>query len=133
MDKDSQTVAALTTTAALDAVAYGRAPRYEGGLRVNLRVVCADGFKVSVQASPRHYAMDSSPSGEAPYWRGRSLGDESGVAWPFVSFELGGVDDEPAFAALDEYDSSGVWAWVPREVVEGLLDSHGGAVAWEEP
>jgi len=119
--------AALTTTLALDAVAWGRAPRHDGGLRVNRRVVCADGFKVSVQASSSHYARDSHTSGEAPYWRGF----DAEAVWPFVEFELGAPDPEPKHEPLDEYESGGVWAWVPREIVAGLLDAHGGAVGWE--
>lgn len=118
----------LTTTLAVEAIAWGRAPRYPGR-NVNNRVVCADGFAVSVQASGWHYANDSHPSGEAAYWR---LGDEE-PTYPFTTFEVGypTTDPEPA-DVWDEYESGGVWAWVPRQVVADLLDAHGGATAWEE-
>ena len=116
---------ALTTTTAVDAVAWGRAPRYEGS-RVNLRVLCADGFAVSVQASWGHYAKDSHPSDEALYWR-----RDDGAAYPFVTFEVGNTTgDAPSLA---EWDADGVWAWVPRHAVVDLLNAHGGAVGWEAP
>lgn len=119
------TTVILTTQDALNAIAYERAPRRHGR-PVNQRVVCADGFKISVQASVRHYANDSHPSGEAPCWR--SLDDEQ-PTWPFTTFELGNPSDE--VIGLDEWDSGGIWAWVPREAVINLLLRHGGAVAWE--
>lgn len=120
--------ASLTTQLAVDAIAYERAPR-RASRRVNYRIICADGFKVSVQASEMHYATDSHPTAEAPYWRDT---DAEPIAHPFREFEIGSVSkaDVPS---LDEWDSDGVWAWVPRDAVVGLLDSHGGAVAWEVP
>lgn len=118
-------VSELTTSLAVEAVAWGRAPR-QGGRTVNHRIVCADGFLVSVQASERHYANDS--TGKAPYW---ALGDAD-IRWPFTTFEVGNPSDDPGPAEVwDEYESGGVWAWVPRVVVADLLDAHGGAVAWE--
>jgi hypothetical protein len=121
------TAEGLTTSLAMDAIAWGRAPRYPKR-SVNRRIVCVDGYRVSVQASDMHYANDSHPSGEAAYWRG----NDPEIAYPFVTFEIGGVDSDPAPAeAWDEYDNGGVWAWVPRQVVADLLDAHGGAVAWE--
>lgn len=120
------TMIELGTTKALDLIAYGRAPRQRGG-RLNLRVVCADGWACSVQASSWHYANDSG-DGEAPYWRGL----DAEPVYPFVSFEIGGIDDGD-MSLLDEWDSDGVWAWVPRENVAALLDSHGGVVRWEGP
>lgn len=120
----------LTTEAAVEAIAWGRAQKWPNS-RINLPVVCADGFEVSVQASASHYAQDSHPSGEAAYWRG-PLDDEP--AWPFVSFEVGYPTEDPTPAEVwDEYEGGGVWAWVPRQVVADLLDSHGGAVAWKDP
>lgn len=121
----------LTTATAVEAVAWERAPRHLGR-SVNRRIVCADGFKVSAQASSSHYAVDSHPSGKPAYWRSTDQDDQ--VAYPFVAFEIGSPSENPTPADVwDEYDSGGVWAWVPREVVADLLDAHGGAVAWEEP
>ena len=120
----------LTTQLAVEAVAWERAPRYKDGGTVNLRVLCADGYAVSVQASAMHYAHDSHEDGSGPYWRYR---DETPV-YPFVTFEVGNptADPEPA-DAWDEYESGGAWATVPRQLVADLLDAHGGAVAWEQP
>lgn len=118
---------ALTTALAVEAVAWERAPRYPSRT-VNRRIVCADGFTVSVQASAHHYAMDSGADGSGPYWRWK---DET-PAYPFTTFEIGNPTEDPAPAEVwDEYDNGGVWAMVPRQVVADLLDLHGGAVAWE--
>jgi len=111
---------AESTTIALDMIANERAPKYPNG-RVNLRVECADGFKVSIQASSSHYANDS--SGKAPYW------SDVPPVHPFVSFELGGTDDP--IPELEQWESGGVWAWVPRDAVARMLDAHGGVLAWE--
>ena len=122
----------LTTQLAIEAVKYERAPRHDGG-RVNRRIVCADGFKVSVQASAWHYANDSDPSGKPPYWR--SVGNPSndpGIFYPFTAFEVGNPTTEPTDRAWQDYESGGVWAWVPPRLVAELLDEHGGAIAWEE-
>ena len=116
----------LTTALAVEAVAWERAPRHDGG-GVNRRIVCADGFKVSVQASRWHYANDLTG---APYWR---FGEDVVTDYPFTTFEVGNPSAEPEPAAVwDEYESGGVWAWVPRQIVADLLDLHGGAVAFEE-
>lgn len=120
----------LTTDLAVEAVAWERAPRHIGR-SVNQRIVCADGFAVSVQASTRHYANDSSDT--APYWKPDSeAGREPPVAYPFTTFEVGNPSTDPDPAEVwDEYESGGVWAWVPRQVVADLLALHGGAVEWE--
>ena len=124
MSEDA-TQTTLTTETAVEAIAWERAPRYPGSW-VNCRVVCADGFTVSVQASNRHYAEDS--SGRAPYWTGAN------PEYPFIAFEVGHPTEDPAPKRVwSKYDSGGVWAWVPRRVVANLLKYHGGAVAWEQP
>ena len=118
------------TERALDDIAYGRAPSHgvgdNGG--INQRVICDDGFTVSIQASPLHYAHDS--SGRAPYW---GL-DRRTVEYTYTTFEIGNPSDliEP-IGVWPERDSGGVWAFVPRWAVEELLIRHGGAVAWEIP
>lgn len=117
----------LTTALAVEAVAWERAPRPPGRW-VNRRIVCADGYAVSVQASVHHYAHDT--SGGAPYW---SLETPAPIAYPFTTFEVGNPTSDPEPADVwDEYESGGVWAWVPRQTVADLLDLHGGALAWEE-
>lgn len=126
----AQTTTTLTTQLAIEAVEYERAPRHPGR-SVNRRIVCADGFALSVQASPNHYANDSSD--EAPYWKtDPAPGQMPGVAYPFTTFEVGNPTSElePA-EAWAHYDNDGTWAWVPPQLVAETLDAHGGAVAWE--
>lgn len=121
MSNDTE-VTTLTTSAAVELIANERAPRYPNG-KVNRRVVCTDGYRVSVQASAWHYSIDS--AGRRPF------GDDD-AAHPFVSFEVGNPDADPTPAEVwDERESGGVWAFVPRGVVADLLEAHGGAVAWE--
>lgn len=113
----------LTTELALQAIAWERAPRHPGRT-INRRVVCADGFTASVQASESHYANDSHPDGGAPYWGDRP------VCYPFTTVEIGnpiGAD----MSELAEWDSGGVWAWVPVAAVAAFLDAHGGVTHWE--
>jgi hypothetical protein len=116
----------MTTDIALGLIAHERAPRYPRR-KVNRRVVCADGFKVSVQASAMHYAHDS--SGKAPYW---DLDFDATPAYPFVSCEIGNPsEDLDGVTALAEHDADGVWSWVPINVVRDLLDAHGGVTGFE--
>lgn len=115
----------------LDAVAWERAERYSNA-RTNLRIVCADGFSVSVQASPRHYSNDSHPDGEAPYWR------DDDIDYPFTTFEIGYPSEPITDPRWSEYDASGgeggpsIWAFVPRQLVADLIDSHGGSTGWQK-
>ena len=84
-----------------------------------LPVICADGMKVSIQASGHHYC------------RPRSTYDDAAA---YTAFELGfpSMPDE----ALREYSVHGneadltncVFAYVPREVVERMVERHGGIV-----
>jgi hypothetical protein len=74
-----------------------------------------------------HYANDSGPEDDAsPYWRGI----DAEAIYPFTTFEIGNPG-EADLSALEEWESGGIWAWVPRTVVADLLDAHGGAVDWE--
>ena len=122
--------ATVTTALAVEAIAWGRAPKHPRRATLNLRVVCADGYIASVQASAMHYANDSHPDGSGPYWRGV----DEGTVWPFISFEIGNPTSDPTPADVwDEYDSGGVWSSVPRQIVADLLNAHGGATGWETP
>lgn len=119
----------LTTDLAMQAIAWERAPRHSGSW-INRRVVCADGFTVSIQASSGHYANDTPPEGakeNAPYWR-----LDGTTYYPFRSVEIGNPS-EADMSALDKRESGGVWAFVPVAAAASLLDAHGGAVRWEEP
>lgn len=115
---------AETTVVMLDAIAWGGAPKNVHARHINRRVVCADGFSVSIQASERHYAIDS--AGKNPYFEGEP------ITYPYVSFEIG-YPSEPIdpIGPWERDAGPGVWGYVPRRAVEELLVRHGGAVGWE--
>jgi hypothetical protein len=79
------------------------------------RVKCADGFEVSVQASENHYCEP------------RINGAEQ-----YESVELGYPNmEEPELMeyAEDPVDPTGtVYGWVPVELVNKLIDKHGGII-----
>ena len=85
----------------------------------NLRVVCRDGYHVSIQASAYHY---STPR--------KTLADIS----EYSAFELGfpSMPDELlrefADSAQDDLTKT-VYAYVPRALVELVLANHGGIVS----
>ena len=68
-------------------------------------VICNDGFHISIQASQYH-----------------NCDPEVANAETYESVEVSCEEDE----LLDEYDSGGVYAHVPVEIVEELLQKHGG-------
>lgn len=110
----------------LEAIAWGRAPTYSNG-RTAHRILCADGFSVSVQASDRHYSQDSLPGAaipEAPYWCDRP------VEYPWISFEVA-YPSTPITGWPEPDDGvTALWAWVPKEQVAALLTEHGGSIGW---
>ena len=76
---------------------------------VRSKITCADGFAVSVQASDYHYCTPRENYG------------------PYTQVEVG-FPSEPE-AALDPYAESfesAVFAYVPVEVVNKMIDRHGG-------
>ena len=89
---------------------YGR-----DGFRVLSPIVCADGFSISVQASMSHYC---SPR-------------ETGVN-EYRLVECGYPSQVPDFileyAEDSERPTETVYGYVPVELVNKLIDSHGGAV-----
>lgn len=80
-------------------------------------VQCKDGFKVSIQASATHYC---SPRDNVPFSR-------------YTAYELGypsSADDLIAeYAETPDRPTESVYAWVPRSVVEQLIEKHGGIKA----
>lgn len=85
------------------------------GFRVLSPIVCADGFTISVQASKSHYC---SPR-------------ETG-ANEYHLVECGYPSQVPDFileyAEDSERPTDTVYGYVPVELVNKLIDSHGGAV-----
>lgn len=73
------------------------------------RAVCADGFSISIQASRFHYC---SPR--------EDFADE------YRSYELGYPSkDEPL---LESYREKNVFPFVPADLVEQIVEEHGGIV-----
>jgi hypothetical protein len=77
------------------------------GLRPEIR--CIDGFTMSVQASKGHYC---SPRLDLPYG--------------FTSVEVGYPSEAEELLLPFADGDSGVYGWVPVEVVEQVIEKHGG-------
>ena len=86
-------------------------------------VVCADGFKVSIQASELHYCSPKI----------------SGLNTIYTSVELGFPTKEEELIAKwqespeDEDPTNDVYPYVPAEVVSMMIAKHGGMVKGECP
>jgi hypothetical protein len=81
-------------------------------LSIRPAIECSDGFKVSVQASKTHYCRPRINHG--PY---------SHVELGFPSEK---VDEWMEWAETPESPTDTVYGWVPVEVVESVLEQHGG-------
>lgn len=83
-------------------------------LELRPEVVCADGFRMSVQASHAHYCSPREDSG------------------PYRSVEIGfpsGQDDALMPFAEDADNPTGtVYGYVPVDIVDALIERHGGFV-----
>ena len=99
------------------------------------RVVCADGFSVSVQASEFNYC---SPRDSVGPWSSVECGFPTGKDPVLEAYA------EDADAGTEEFDHETgemietgqvqtVYGWVPSQVVLGVLESHGGVVSGELP
>jgi hypothetical protein len=81
-------------------------------------VVCADGYKISIQASSTHY---SSPRSTAKKYKACELG------YPSEADEL-----INSYAESEDYTST-IYPYVPAKVIQALLEKHGGVVSGECP
>lgn len=83
------------------------------------RVVCADGFTVSVQASRIRYCVPRNNSG------------------PYSAVELGFPSEGDSliqgYAEDQDQPTNTVYGWVPADIVRQLIAKHGGIVAGEVP
>lgn len=77
-------------------------------------VVCADGFKMSVQASKFHYC---SPRDSHGPWVSVEVGFPSERVDAFMPFIDGGQGESP---------TENVYGYVPIEIVARAIDDHGG-------
>lgn len=84
-------------------------------LETRPRVICADGFEISIQASSSHYCEP-----------------RDNYAEKYESVELGlpnGKEDLIMDYSEDpDYPTGTVYAYVPVEVVDKMLEKHGGIV-----
>ena len=85
---------------------------------VRLPVMCADGFKVSIQASSAHYSV---PRDNVRAYRACELG------YPSEADDL-----IKEYAEGEDYTDT-VYAYVPAKVIQALLEKHGGIVSGECP
>lgn len=82
-------------------------------------VVCNDGFSMSVQASYGHYC--------AP----KFTFDLSGLSnFPYYEFEIGYPSED--FPLLTKESDISIYSYVPLEIVENIIDTHGGIVEQSE-
>ena len=82
------------------------------GMRVAPRIICADGFSLSVQASTGHYCSPKNTDG--PY----TLVE---VGFPETA---GGQPARPR--ALGSTPDCGVWGYTPVGTVNNIIRRHGG-------
>ena len=88
--------------------------------RNNQRVVCADGFSMSVQAHDGSYCTPR--TGNADFY------SEAEVGFP--------SDREPLLMEWAEdptRPTETIYAWVPRQAIINVIAKHGGMVAGELP
>lgn len=82
---------------------------------VRPRVVCADGYSVSIQANKFTYC--------SPRIDGAAHYDEVELGYPSAEDPL--IND---YAEDSEYYTETVYAYVPVEIVDKLLEKHGGII-----
>ena len=93
---------------------------YFGGVKVQRRrpfVVCKDGYRVSIQASRYHYSI--------PQRDGASLYSAVELGYPSVADSL-----IAEYAEEPDNLTGTVYGCVPVELVEQLLEKHGGIEKW---
>ena len=90
------------------------------GMKINKQVVCADGFKMSVQANSTAYCVP-----------------RSGICENYTLVEVGFPSAmEPMlmpWAENSDDPTDTIYGYVPVEVVTNVLAKHGGIVSGEVP
>jgi len=93
-------------------------------IEIRPRIVCADGFSISVQASENHYCLPRIDSSNG------SIYDEVECGFPSEMEPISEPTEEDfqyyAEYAEDEDLTKTVYSYVPVSVVDKLLESHGG-------
>jgi hypothetical protein len=90
----------------------------DGDFAMLSEIVCADGFKMSVQASRFHYChpRETLRSGEYNAWEIGFPSDGDDFLAPYA----GSSGDAP---------TKSVFGWVPTYVVDAIIAKHGGIAA----
>lgn len=83
--------------------------------RIRPRIHCADGFEISVQASAAHYCIPGEDNAE--FYKKVELGSPN--LKDDLIIEYAEIPDEP---------TKTVYGFVPIELVEKLIQKHGGIV-----
>lgn len=86
------------------------------------RLVCADGWHASVQASSYHYCAPQEDNAEVySHWE---------IVFPkTLDPELAPYAEDPA-NTLDDFIDYGMFPYTPVEVVVTLVNKHGGFARW---
>lgn len=91
---------------------FPKMPGYDHDAFTKVCVVCADGYTMSVQASRFHYCEPREDRG------------------PYSKFEVGFPDgEEPEFMPYADDPTTPtetVYGWVPAEVIDAVIQRHGG-------
>ena len=82
-------------------------------VKIRPRIECADGFIVSVQASHTHYCTPRDNRGPYSHVECGYPSEKDELLIPFIEVRT----DDP---------TSTVYPWVPVEVVEAVIEKHGG-------
>lgn len=90
---------------------------FEDLLLLATRVVCVDGFSISIQAGKWSY---SSPKNNVGPWDTFELGFPSDVEDILLPYIEGGLE------GLTKHPKKSVYPYVPKRIVLQLLESHGG-------
>ncbi len=101
-------------------------------MKLNKHVVCADGFKMSVQA---HYGAYCSPRPGGSPWGGPAAPES--FTGPFYEVEVGypSAREELLMPHCEdpEKPTDTVYGYVPVQVVRDVIAAHGGMVSGELP
>ena len=81
-------------------------------VRVRPRIVCADGFDVSIQAGEMHYCT---PRLDCDNYEEVEIGFPSDV-----------VPEWMEYAETPEDPTGSVYGYVPVEIIDAVLEQHGG-------
>lgn len=87
------------------------------------RLICEDGFSMYVQGNTRDYCRPHSNEGPWTHVQVAFCSSSVEQIYPFVEvFDYGEDDDE----TIPEQNTQTIYGFVPVEVVDQLIQSHGG-------